>query len=500
MKIITISRGSQCHGEEFAKKLAKKLGYLCVNREEILKEANKLKIPISKLETAITKPHIFSEELALELENYKALAASYICEKALNNNIIYNGRVGHKFLPGVDHILKIRVIADFESRVERVMQNFSLSREKARQYIEQLDQNEKKWVQRYYRVDWDDSSLYDIVINLSLINIDNAATAVCSIAQLPEFQATPVIIKSIQNLHLASKAQLILATDKRTCHLNIKTRANNEVVYITYLAQQVEDANRIIDVLSKFKIAKEIICTQAETNILWIQEKFNTEDNSYNDILKLANKWDAAVELIQIKPSAKIEIIEQDIKTNKIGMGLHYNKGSKDNTENVYMDNMDGMLKIYENLIKDGSAGGKRIIFGSEKTLINTIDLRIPYRLIVLDNIFVSKGKATQIRKLREWSNYINENLKIPVLSIDEIRIKYRFGFKDILQMILFALLTASVVFITFTYNDLILSYLSHKGIGWRILVTTTIFSFVPFFAYLYSSATKLFFKMIKLE
>ena len=41
MQIITVSRGSQSYGENFAKMLAAKLGYLCIGREEILEEAKR---------------------------------------------------------------------------------------------------------------------------------------------------------------------------------------------------------------------------------------------------------------------------------------------------------------------------------------------------------------------------------------------------------------------------------------------------------------------------
>ena len=85
MQLICISRGSQSRGEEFAKKLAAKLGYECLGREYLLEEATRLKIPVGKLETAIIKPHIFSESLALELEHYKALATYLLCQKALQD-------------------------------------------------------------------------------------------------------------------------------------------------------------------------------------------------------------------------------------------------------------------------------------------------------------------------------------------------------------------------------------------------------------------------------
>jgi Cytidylate kinase-like family len=98
MQIICVSKGSQSRGEDFAKKLSEKLGYACIGREQILEEATARRIPIGKLETAIIKPGIFSEQLARELEHYKALATSILCEKALKGNIVYHGRTGHLLL------------------------------------------------------------------------------------------------------------------------------------------------------------------------------------------------------------------------------------------------------------------------------------------------------------------------------------------------------------------------------------------------------------------
>jgi cytidylate kinase len=500
MQIITISKGSQSFGEEFAKKLASKLGYICLSREEILEEATRQKIPIGKLETSIIKPHMYSEELALELEHYKALATSIICEKALKNNIVYHGRTGHLVLPGIDHILKLRVIADIESRIELVMNKLVLSRTKAKQYIEQLELDRKKWVKQFYNVDWDVSSLYDLVINLSHMNVENAATAVCAMAQLPEFQVTPAITKSLQDLYLSSKAKLLLATDKRTSHMNIKIRVSNSIIYVTYLPQQAKEAMLITDVLAKLKEAKEIICTEAETNILWIQEAFDPHDISYNDVLSLAGNWDAAVELLQMKPTDAPEQFTQVEEKKERGAESWRETGIMDDKDEMVSEDLNGISKIYEKLISDGHAGGKRIIQGSQKTLINAMDRSIPYRLIIIDNMFKSKGHAAQTRLLREWSNFISDNLKIPVLSIGEIRSKYRFGYREFIRMISFALLTALIVFLIFNFAEPILSFLSKKGLGWRILATICVFGFVPFFAYTYSTVTRLFLKMLKFD
>jgi cytidylate kinase len=500
MQIIAISKGSQSYGDEFAKKLAAKLGFACLGREEILEEATRQRISIGKLETAIIKPHIYSERLALELEHYKALATSILCERALSNNIVYHGRTGHLLLPGIDNILKIRVIVDMEARIEAVMKNLLLSSSKAKQYIEQLDQDRKRWVKQFYSVDWDVSSLYNVVINLSHMNVDNASTAVCSLAQLPEFQATPAMTISLQDLLLASKSRLLLAMDKRTSHINLKVRVSDCCVHVTYFSQQEKEIDMIKEVLSQLKGAKDIICTAAETNILWIQEVFDTTDSSYNEVVSLAGIWDAAVELFQITPSNTLEQFSPVVETKEREAETWRETGIMDDKEETGAEDSSGVSKIYEKLINDGRAGGKQIIKGSLKTLINAINRTINYRLIILDNIFVTKGHEAQTRMCQEWATFINDNVKIPVLSLSEIRSKYRFSIKEFIQLVLLAILVTIVVFLIFQFDDQILSFLSRKEINWKIIATICIFFFIPFFAYSYSKLIRLILKMIKFD
>jgi hypothetical protein len=319
-------------------------------------------------------------------------------------------------------------------------------------------------------------------------------------AQLPEFQTTPVIIKSLQDLYLSSKARLLLAMDKRTSHMNVKIRASNSVVYVTYLPQQVKEAEMITEVLSQLKGAREIICTEAETNILWVQEAFDLEDDSYTDVMRLSSTWDAAVELLQITPSDTLEQITHREEIKERGTEAWRETGIMDDKEETDLEDLSGISKIHEKLINNGSAGGKRIIHGSQKTLLNAIDRTIPYRLIILDNIFISKGHSTQTRLLREWSNFLSDNLKIPVLSLEEIRSKYKFGHKELIRMVLFAIITALVVFTIFQFDVEILSFLTQEGLGWKVLAAVCIFAFIPFFAYLYSTVTRLFLKMLKFD
>ncbi|MBU1628088.1 cytidylate kinase-like family protein, partial [bacterium] len=195
MKIVCVSRGSYSKGKEFAEVLAKKLDYRCISREELTEEAIKNGIAVGKLETAMLKPHILNEKLVLEKEHFQAFCAVYLLEKVLENDIVYHGRSAHLLFPVIDHILRIRIVADKEYRIASVMQRLNLDREKAKAYVEGVDEDHKRWVHLFYGVDWDSAIHYDVILNVQKMNVENASSAICSLSQMPDFNLTPAMRK-----------------------------------------------------------------------------------------------------------------------------------------------------------------------------------------------------------------------------------------------------------------------------------------------------------------
>ncbi len=380
------------------------------------------------------------------------------------------------------------------------MRELGLSRAKAGQYIEQVEDDRRKWVKKFYNVDWDVFTLYDLILNLSQVNVDNAASAVCSLAQLPDFQATPASINALKDLHLAAKARLMLASDARTRRMNIKVRANNRVVYVTYLSQELKEPGLLTEILGDLAQAREIICTRAETNILWIQETFELSDRMYQEVLGLARTWDAAVELLKVTPTEGPERLPAAQSSHDEGMESWPEDGIIDDSDEREESASEDVSKVHEDLINDGRAGGKRVIHGGLKTLVKAIDRSVNYRLIIFDNVFLSKGAAVQKRLRQEWSNLLSDSLRKPVVTLDEIVSRYHFGPKQALKMLVCGVLVTLVLFAVFHFDREILSFLSREGLKWRILSTLCIVVFVPFFALTYSTVTSLFLKMIKLD
>jgi cytidylate kinase len=501
MKIICVSRGSNSHGKEFAEALAAKLGYLCLSREDLFEEAVKRRIPIGKLETAVVMRHQTSEALSIELEHYKALATSLLCEKALKNNIVYHGRTGHLLLPGVGHILKIRVVLDLESRINLVSESLHLTRKKAKQYIESIEDDRRAWVRKFYNVDWDVFTLYDMVLNLSQLSVQNAALAACSMAQLPEFQPTPAATAALRDLLVASNCRLRLAEDEKTRRLNATVRASDGIVHITHPYGEVKGVDEIPALLGGVEGVREVVCTAAETNILWIQEAFEPEGPSYGSVMEIAAAWDAAVELVKFIPgegngepaAAPVEAAAEEPSGWRV-------TGIIDDEDRTYRDETSDISRLHARLIGDGKAGRKRILQGSRKTLLSAIDRTTSYRLIILDGIFLSKGASTRKRLVTEWSNALTDAMKVPVLTIDQIVSKYHFGTKQVASMLASAALAGLAVYAVFRFDEPILAFLSRPGLKWRLVSTVAIALFVPLFAQVYGTVASSVLKLFKFD
>jgi len=132
--------------------------------------------------------------------------------------------------------------------------------------------------------------------------------------------------------------------------------------------------------------------------------------------------------------------------------------------------------------------------------LLSAVDRSAQYRLIILDNIFLTKSLEMRKRSIQEWSNALSELLKAPVVTIKEIQKQYRFGIKRIVQMGLAAILTALILLAVFHYEDSIVTFLVREGTMARIISAACIAVFVPTFAFIYSSVAGLFLRMIGMD
>jgi cytidylate kinase len=200
MSVITISRGSYTHGSLVAEKVAEKLGYTCISREILLEVADEYNIPEVKLLRSIRDAPSISERYTFAREKYINFVRAAFLTHIIKDNVVYHGFAGQYFLKDAPHVLKVRIIANMEYRIECMMQREAVSKNKAEQMVKEVDEERRKWSRKLYDFDTWDSRLYDLVINIEKISIDNASDMICNTVKLNSFQTTPESQKTIELL------------------------------------------------------------------------------------------------------------------------------------------------------------------------------------------------------------------------------------------------------------------------------------------------------------
>jgi len=210
MAIITISRGSYSKGKEVAESVARKLGYECYAREVILEASKEFNIPGIKLLKAVHDAPSILERFSYGKEKFIAYFEAALLKCLQRDNVVYHGLAGHFYVRGVAHVLKVRIIAEMKERIQIVMDRERISDESALVLIKNDDLQRRKWSQHLYGIDTSDPILYDLVIRVRKMTVDDAADVICHTAQLETFKATFESRKAMEDLVLASEAKTAL--------------------------------------------------------------------------------------------------------------------------------------------------------------------------------------------------------------------------------------------------------------------------------------------------
>jgi cytidylate kinase len=232
MAIITISRGTFSGGNELACCLGEKLGYQVLSREVLTEAAARYGLSEAALARALEKSPTFWDRFLHERRLYLAFIQEALCEKAQQGNIVYHGHAGHLLLRGVRHVLRVRLIAPLDYRVNLVRERMHLTGDDAVHHIERVDRERARWTRFLYGVAWDDPALYDLTLNLEHLDLHAACDIVANAARQPHFQPDDASRAAMADLVLASRVRAALAANAATAHAEVDVTANAGAVMI----------------------------------------------------------------------------------------------------------------------------------------------------------------------------------------------------------------------------------------------------------------------------
>lgn len=231
MSIVTISRGSYSRGKQVAEKLAQALGYECISREIIIEASAQFNIPELKLVRAIHDAPTILDRFTSGKERFVAFFKAALLTHLQRDNVIFHGLAGHFFLQDIPHVFKVRISADLEDRVREEMQRERISADEARTVLVNDDNERRKWGHQMYGQDTWDPLLYDMVLHMQNLQVDDAVAIILNTLQRPCFQSSAQSRGMLDDLALAARVEAAVVkefprvtadADKGTVFVNVR--------------------------------------------------------------------------------------------------------------------------------------------------------------------------------------------------------------------------------------------------------------------------------------
>lgn len=193
MAVITISRQFGTGAETLGQMLAKELGYTFIDKDiiqMISKEANvspnfvklveseggtKLSKFISTLISKTKVDSILAKEKGyIDDEIYLDYLILIIAQIADEGNAIILGRGSQYILKDHPDVFHILIINEFENRVKYLMDNANITEKKATRTVSNEDKRRDNLYGKLGKKDYDDASLYHLVLNVGRFTMESA--------------------------------------------------------------------------------------------------------------------------------------------------------------------------------------------------------------------------------------------------------------------------------------------------------------------------------------
>ncbi len=207
MAVITMTSEYRAGGQRVATGVAEKLGFEYIGEQLVAEVAKQLNMSKSEAETFL-KPG--SSNILRYLDRYTCSIVQRVVDREhgclddttyydktrelveniyKNENAVILGWGAQCILRKKPETFHVLLKKTHEQKIQQTMETLNYSRKTAEQTIKSEEEEKKAYIQKYFQVDWQDPSLYDLILDMEDYSAQAAADLICSKAQQ---QITPL--------------------------------------------------------------------------------------------------------------------------------------------------------------------------------------------------------------------------------------------------------------------------------------------------------------------
>jgi cytidylate kinase len=212
MALITVSGGMGCGADKVARFVADKAKLTLYDDQKLQIEAIKLGLRPQELKGFDEKAPGFFESLrGYNPELYIDLMESVIYELSRTGNGIILGHGSQLLLRDFGCALHVLVFASEAYRVKQVMATHGLSEKAAEKMIAKSDSERRGFMRFAFKMDLDDMSLYDLVINPEKLGIEGAGRLILEALEVQAVkECSLTALETMERMALLKKVQAAL--------------------------------------------------------------------------------------------------------------------------------------------------------------------------------------------------------------------------------------------------------------------------------------------------
>jgi cytidylate kinase len=261
MAVITISRQLGSLGTEIAQGAAEKLNYEYVDKKRIEQALSNYGVLAAEMEKFDEKKPSFWDSFLLQKKRFLHSLEAVIYDYARKGNVVIVGRGGQvllKYLPGVLHV---RIIAPFGVRLKRILAAEGGDEKKATRILSQSDHDSTGFLRSFFEVDWEDQTLYDLMINTEKLAAETAANLIVESISSPEIQKGEKASEAkLGDLVLTQKVEVILIGILGIGFGNVSVLAKGGIVSLSGQVASERLREDVLHAVKQIGGVKEVDC------------------------------------------------------------------------------------------------------------------------------------------------------------------------------------------------------------------------------------------------
>lgn len=241
MSAIRIFSGIFCQESAVIGEISKHIHFDLITDDQVVEKAARLSgLSPRQIKRAFAVSSIFN---SFTFEKERAIAYLRLALATLlqENDCLINGYTGLLIPPSLSHVLRVCLVADSHSRVQRASDTQSLDPESAYTLINEKDQNQSSWSQSVLNTQgpWQ-PELHDMVIPMDKTPVTQAAALITEYLTKEALQPTPESRQAATDFLLAARVETRLLDAGH--HVGVEA-SNGRVTLIT--SRQVLMGNRL---------------------------------------------------------------------------------------------------------------------------------------------------------------------------------------------------------------------------------------------------------------